>query len=677
MTKTVQVASLFSGAGGLDLGFNETQIFDINFHLDLNDVAIETLRANKGNHINQNSDIVNEDIVEFANAVQAGETADYNLEHLNGVEDVDFVIGGPPCQPFSAAARRTGGTEGTDSEDGQLFEAYCDLISEWQPEGFLFENVYGITANEEDWLPIKNAFEQAGYTVKPRTLDAADYGVPQHRERTFIVGIRDDINREFLFPRPTHGPDSQGGPSQLTAGDVLADLDVESADEDSTYEITSKHAHLLDEIPPGLNYSFYTEKLGHPDPVFAWRSRFSDYLYKADPNSPVRTLKAQPGAASGPFHWDNRKFTEAELKRLQSFPDDYQIEGGYPQVVKQIGNSVPPRLAEVLAKAIAAQLFDWQPEQELEVPTPMPDDYELNFRSRKRTSSEEYQRKARQRLQELGLWDPNQARKSEQRGLEEFSESDVDDQTQSSRRTTTYGFDGFFTRTTSPEASGISEEDWPRIYTATTTVERTTLQVDVERIDSNHSGGDVILELASSNGLLPVIDVSKIHLSASQVAVNDIYYLWSIIASDVAHRTNYEKFVDVVGHYSTTRSDYSSQVEFSNLDETPRMRVLSFFSNASHCNTRYTLSEVAQHVDESPTAVVEAIEQLRQWRYEIRSPSTHSTLESTEDQPEILCTYPFPDMNETSHFEPNLPLTELHEQADKLEETNALQTTNR
>lgn len=104
----------------------------------------------------------------------------------------------------------------------------------------------------------------------------------------------------------------------MTAGDALEEIPEPS--DKQKYKVKSKHAHLLEDIPPSMNYSFYTDKMGHPEPKFEWRSKFSDYLYKTDPQKPVRTLKAKPGAASGPFHWENRRFTEKELMRLQTFP---------------------------------------------------------------------------------------------------------------------------------------------------------------------------------------------------------------------------------------------------------------------------------------------------------------------------------------------------------------------
>lgn len=92
--------------------------------------------------------------------------------------------------------------------------------------------------------------------------------------------------------------------------------------------------------------------MGHPNPIFAWRSKFSDFLYKADPNVPVRTIKAQGGAYTDPVHWDNRFFAYPEYKRLQTFPDDYEISGTKQIAIKQIGNSVPPQMARMMAIAI-------------------------------------------------------------------------------------------------------------------------------------------------------------------------------------------------------------------------------------------------------------------------------------------------------------------------------------
>jgi len=151
--------------------------------------------------------------------------------------------------------------------------------------------------------------------------------------------------------------------------------------EEPYHEFDGLYGHLLSLVPEGLNYSFLTREMGYPKPYFAWRSKFHDFLYKVDPNAPARTLKAQPGKFTGPFHWKNRHFTIPELKRLQTFPDEYEVVGSYAKAMEQIGNSVPPQLAEVLAVAVREQLL--QPVETLTYPT-RPNGFRSTFRQRQR-----------------------------------------------------------------------------------------------------------------------------------------------------------------------------------------------------------------------------------------------------------------------------------------------------
>ncbi len=130
-------------------------------------------------------------------------------------------------------------------------------------------------------------------------------------------------------------------------------------------------------------------------PLFSWRSKFSDLLYKADPDLPVRTIKAQGGQYTGPFHWENRAFSIDELKRLQTFPDDYILTGGQQVAIQQLGNSVPPQFGRILAISILNQLF--------EVNFPFDIDYlsphdQLGFRSRKAILTANYQQKAKEAI---------------------------------------------------------------------------------------------------------------------------------------------------------------------------------------------------------------------------------------------------------------------------------------
>lgn len=369
----IRTLSLFSGAGGLDIGFHDLG-FDIVASVEIEEKFCETLKLNSGEGKKfENSTVNCIDIRKFSS---------------DGLGHIDFIIGGPPCQTFSAAGRRASGVLGTTDARGVLFKEYVRLLQELQPKGFLFENVYGIIGaqNGEAWAEIKQAFSEVGYKLFYRILDAADYGTPQHRERLIIVGLK---TGSFRFPRPTHGPDSIGNIPFYNAGEAVSGLKL--TDDEKKIGINGRFGHLINDIPPGLNYSFYTEELGHPVPIFAWRSKFSDFMYKADPEMPVRTIKAQGGQYTGPLHWDSRYFAYSEFKRLQTFPDDYDISGSRLIAIKQIGNSVPPQLARMLALAIRIQVFGTQFPFELSL---LSDSEELSFRKNKRQLTEYYRKKA-------------------------------------------------------------------------------------------------------------------------------------------------------------------------------------------------------------------------------------------------------------------------------------------
>ena len=371
--RTISTLSLFSGAGGLDFGFRQAG-FDIGLAIEIEDAFATTLRANAPRGQRQTvTEVLTKDIRDY---------------HPSLDVKFDFIIGGPPCQPFSAAGRRAGGVPGTSNATGTLFREYARVLRLVQPKAFLFENVYGITGVSKGsaWQEIRAAFADIGYKVFSRILDSADYGVPQHRERLFIIGVQEG---QYEFPRPLFGPDSLAEDSHFAASEAISGVPPLSND-DIRY-VGGRYGHLLEAIPPGLNYSFYTEKMGHPNPVFSWRSKFSDFLYKADPDSPVRTIKAQGGLYTGPFHWNSRPFTIAELKRLQTIPDDYMLTGGRQSVIEQIGNSVPPQLARILALTVREQVFGIP--IPIKLPT-LPEHVELGFRRRKRHRTNEYQTKA-------------------------------------------------------------------------------------------------------------------------------------------------------------------------------------------------------------------------------------------------------------------------------------------
>ena len=384
--RRINTLSLFSGAGGLDIGFHDAG-FDVKEMVEIEKSFASTLKVNaEPGEIFESSIVHAQDVRTF---------------HANPDTKYDFIIGGPPCQTFSAAGRRAAGVKGTSDPRGVLFEQYVRLLGETNPMGFLFENVYGIVGAEggEPWKLIVDSFEAAGYILSYRILDTADFGTPQHRERLFILGIRSDIyanlEKGFRFPEPSHGPDSRDSRPFNAASASLKGLGNITL---AGTAIRGRWGNLLPGIPPGLNYSFYTAKMGHPRPVFAWRSKFSDFLYKADPETPARTVKAQGGAYTGPLSWENRHFSVEEFKRLQTFPDAYELSGNRATQIHQIGNSVPPQIARTLAMSVLDQVFGGTLPFRMDY---LDESINLGFRSRKKELSNRYASKAAESIAKL------------------------------------------------------------------------------------------------------------------------------------------------------------------------------------------------------------------------------------------------------------------------------------
>ncbi len=197
------------------------------------------------------------------------------------------------------------------------------------------------------------------YSFNWKVLNAAHFGVPQIRERVFIVGSRD--GKVFDFPEPKFGQienattESHEREEFRTAWDAIGDLD-NAEDDASVSKVGGKWGALLPSIPEGENYLWHTER-GGGKPLFAWRSRYWSFLLKLAKNKPSWTIQAQPGSAIGPFHWKNRRLTMREMARIQTFPDDVHILGGVSKVQKQLGNAVPSLIGEVLGKEIRRQFF--------------------------------------------------------------------------------------------------------------------------------------------------------------------------------------------------------------------------------------------------------------------------------------------------------------------------------
>lgn len=349
------VLSLYTGAGGLDYGF-EAAGFRTAVAVEMDGQCCETLRANRPRWPLIESDIHK---VSTSEILQAG-----TLKR----GEVDVLIGGPPCQPFSKSGYwANGDTLRLGDPRAATLEAFMRVVEEAQPRVFVLENVAGLAFDRKNeglrfllrFVERINRRTKSEYRPVYALLNAADYGVPQVRERFFLIASRDGA--ELNFPEPTHASEEKVS-SQLrlpnmephrTAWDAFGDLKNDTADE---LDMQGKWAALLPSIPEGHNYLWHTDR-GGGLPLFGWRRRYWSFLLKLAKNRPSWTIQAQPGPAIGPFHWSNRRLSARELCRLQTFPDDVAILGGISAVQKQLGNAVPSLLAEVLARAIRTQLL--------------------------------------------------------------------------------------------------------------------------------------------------------------------------------------------------------------------------------------------------------------------------------------------------------------------------------
>jgi DNA (cytosine-5)-methyltransferase 1 len=242
-------------------------------------------------------------------------------------------------------------------------QGYLRALTILRPKAFILENVAGFTfRNQKQAFDlVKESAESLGYNCSWKVLNAADYGVPQIRQRFFMIGVSEG---SFSFPEPTHfeknadWDDNRNEQAWVTAGDAISDLDTDENASDEGHFAGGKHHDLLKQVPPGENYLFFTEKRGHPKPVFRWRSRYWSFLLKLSPNLPSWTIQARRSNNMGPLHWRNRILRIEEVKRLQTFPDDFHLAGRIEQKWHQIGNAVPPMLAEVLGRSLKEHLLN-------------------------------------------------------------------------------------------------------------------------------------------------------------------------------------------------------------------------------------------------------------------------------------------------------------------------------
>ncbi|HEY0510773.1 MAG TPA: DNA cytosine methyltransferase [Thermoanaerobaculia bacterium] len=377
-----KVISLFTGAGGLDLGF-EAAGFETAVAVEIDLEAVATLRHNRDwTILDRDIHTVRSHELLAAAALQEGEA--------------DILIGGPPCQPFSKSGYWVSGdTLRLEDPRAGTLAAYLRVLRDTLPKTFLLENVPGLAYHQKNEgielirksIAKINRERGTQYQLIVAKLNAADYGVPQVRERVFVIGDRE--GRGFSCPVPTHIENRDGLlPFGLrphaTAWDAIGDLEES---DDSELQIRGRWAELLPSIPEGDNYLWHTERGGGLR-LFGWRRRYWSFLLKLAKRLPSWTVQAQPGPAIGPFHWKSRRLSARELCRLQTIPDSFSVLGSLSSVQRQVGNAVPSALAEALARAIRGQLLGHEiclsaslapaprlPLPEPEAPRPVPRKY--------------------------------------------------------------------------------------------------------------------------------------------------------------------------------------------------------------------------------------------------------------------------------------------------------------
>ena len=324
----MKVISLFSGCGGLDLGF-ERAGFEIPIANEYDKTIWRTFKAN-----HPNTKLIEADI--------------RRVQEEDFPADVDGIIGGPPCQSWSEA----GALRGIEDARGQLFYDYIRILRQVKPKFFLAENVSGMLANRhsEAVKNILQMFEDSGYETSLTLVNAKDFGVAEERKRVFYIGFRKDLGVKFIFP---HGS-TEDNDKKLTLRDVIWDL------QETAVPAAEKNHHN----PAAVNNNEYFT--GAFSPIFMSRNRVKGWDEQAftvqasgrqcqlHPQAPkmVHEDKNRYRYAAGYEHL-YRRMTVREVARIQGFPDDFQflyenVNDGY----KMIGNAVPVNLAYEIAVAI-------------------------------------------------------------------------------------------------------------------------------------------------------------------------------------------------------------------------------------------------------------------------------------------------------------------------------------
>ncbi len=314
----MKVVSLFSGCGGMDVGFIWAG-YQIIWANDIDSDACETYKLNIGNHI------VNDDIA--------------NID-LSTIPDCDVILGGFPCQDFSMIWKRGG----IETDRGNLYQYFVKAVNLKKPSFFVAENVRGLlTANKGKAInKIIKDFKNCGYNIYPDIYNFADYGTPQLRQRVLIIGIRDDIPFYYKKPLATHNPKNY-----VTSGEALKGVEKATYNNEHL-NIRDKTKKILKLIPEGCNFQAIPE-----DSPYYVKGMISHVYRRLDRNKPATTIIAAGGGGTYGYHYEEpRPLTNRERARLFGYPDDFKFIGKIASVRRQIGNSVCPNAIKVIAEEL-------------------------------------------------------------------------------------------------------------------------------------------------------------------------------------------------------------------------------------------------------------------------------------------------------------------------------------
>ncbi|MDZ4672333.1 MAG: DNA cytosine methyltransferase [Phototrophicales bacterium] len=336
MTTKPKVISLFSGCGGMDLGFSQAG-FEVVYANDIDKSVEATYQHNIG------------DI----------EIKDFSLVEKSGLPDADIIVAGIPCQPFSTAGKRLS----TQDNRGQLFEEVMQVLVIKRPKIVIFENVRGfLSAKDENGITmperIRKELNIVGYNLYYQLLNAADYEVPQNRHRVFLIGIRKDIDKGFYFPRKVALPKDCLNVDSVISKPIPNDEVIEH------WGLSPQSVALLPYIPEGgswknVPYEQLPSRLKNiHDNMKKYRSpNFYRRFSRAEIMGTITAASTPEN--SGIIHpLENRRYSVREIARFQTFPDEFKFIGTtLNKKYKMIGNAVPVKLAYHIAKSILSQYF--------------------------------------------------------------------------------------------------------------------------------------------------------------------------------------------------------------------------------------------------------------------------------------------------------------------------------